>query len=249
MRHRQATRRLHQFRSYQYAVALQTRVRLMLVLAALLVYDIVLAIPDEVDLIWRRELGVSSAIFVLNRISVGMTVAFYILIDVNKVRHYPKHRLIPSHTSARCKSAITPYRSALIVQAAAARSSWSFMRFRTRSDRLQECVRPLQALASGHITHDMLVFSSMRVYAMSDRSILLAALVGVLGVAPLAVNLVGLRRDLYLGRITSDAMFPQWAISVESFFPLTHIFRGCALAVDVSEHAGFMYALLSARFA
>ena len=66
--------------------------------------------------------------------------------------------------------------------------------------------------------------------------------------APLAVNLVGLRRDLYLGRIKSDTMFPQWAISVESFFPLTHIFRGCALAVDVSEHAGFMYVLLSARF-
>ena len=44
-----------------------------------------------------------------------------------------------------------------------------------------------------HVAHMVLVFSSMRVYAMSSRSKLLAALVGVLSMVPVGTNAVCLQ--------------------------------------------------------
>ena len=44
-----------------------------------------------------------------------------------------------------------------------------------------------------HVAHIVLVFSSMRVYAMCDRSRLLAALVGILSMVPVATIAVRLR--------------------------------------------------------
>ena len=43
-----------------------------------------------------------------------------------------------------------------------------------------------------HIVHTVLVFSSMRTYAISNRSILLAALVGILSMVPVVTNAVRL---------------------------------------------------------
>ena len=41
-----------------------------------------------------------------------------------------------------------------------------------------------------HITHTVLVFSSMRTYAISNRSILLTALVGILSMVSVVTNAV-----------------------------------------------------------
>ena len=59
----------------------------MMVIAALLVYDFVLTIVDEVDFIWRQKLSVASAIFITNRVAVLLVVIFLILGEMNNVRH------------------------------------------------------------------------------------------------------------------------------------------------------------------
>ena len=43
-----------------------------------------------------------------------------------------------------------------------------------------------------HIAHTFLVFSSMRAYAISNRSILLAAVVGILSMVPVVTDAVRL---------------------------------------------------------
>ena len=45
----------------------------MLILVALLAYDSILMIDDEVELIWRRKLSTASVIFIINRIAVILT--------------------------------------------------------------------------------------------------------------------------------------------------------------------------------
>ena len=58
----------------------------MLILVALLPYDFILTIEDEVELIWRRKLSIASAVFITNRIAALLFVVQHILIDVNNVR-------------------------------------------------------------------------------------------------------------------------------------------------------------------
>ena len=53
---------------------------------ALFIYDFILTIEDEVELIWRRKLSIASAVFITNRIAASLIVAYSILIDVNDVR-------------------------------------------------------------------------------------------------------------------------------------------------------------------
>ena len=50
-----------------------------------LVYDYVLTIADEVDLIWCRKPSVASAIFITNRIAVLLIVMYTIMSDVDSV--------------------------------------------------------------------------------------------------------------------------------------------------------------------
>ena len=50
-----------------------------------LVYDSILTIPDEVDLIWRRKPSVASVIFVLNRMAILAIILFSVLEDVDNV--------------------------------------------------------------------------------------------------------------------------------------------------------------------
>ena len=51
-----------------------------------LVYDSMLTISDEVDLIWHRKPGIASIIFVLNRISAVFIVLFVVMDDFSSVR-------------------------------------------------------------------------------------------------------------------------------------------------------------------
>ena len=55
-------------------------------LAALLAYDSILTLPDEVDFIWLHKLSISSAVFITNRIAALLTVLYLILLDVGNVR-------------------------------------------------------------------------------------------------------------------------------------------------------------------
>ena len=38
-----------------------------MILLVLLLYDIVLTLPDEVDLVWRRRVSAATAVLILNR--------------------------------------------------------------------------------------------------------------------------------------------------------------------------------------
>ena len=58
----------------------------MLILAALLAYESILTIEDEVNLIWRRKLSIASALFIMNRIAASLIVVSIILFDVDNVR-------------------------------------------------------------------------------------------------------------------------------------------------------------------
>ena len=51
-----------------------------------LIYDSVLTIQDEVDLIWRRRPNVASMIFIMNRIAAITIVLYDVLEDVDNVR-------------------------------------------------------------------------------------------------------------------------------------------------------------------
>ena len=61
-----------------------------------LVYDYILTIADEVDLIWCRRLSVASAIFITNRIAVLLIVMYTIMSDVASVcdRLHMVHRCL-----------------------------------------------------------------------------------------------------------------------------------------------------------
>ena len=47
--------------------------------SVLLVYDSMLTLTDEVNLIWRRKLSAASAIFLMSRLSTVLIVIFMIL--------------------------------------------------------------------------------------------------------------------------------------------------------------------------
>ena len=53
-----------------------------------LIYDSILTIQDEVDLIWRRKPSVASVIFVLNRMAILAIILFSVLEDVDNVCHF-----------------------------------------------------------------------------------------------------------------------------------------------------------------
>ena len=55
-------------------------------LLALLGYDFVLTLSDEVELIWRRKFSVASVIFVLNRATALLTCALLSMAISNPVR-------------------------------------------------------------------------------------------------------------------------------------------------------------------
>ena len=55
-----------------------------------------------------------------------------------------------------------------------------------------------------HIAHTVLAFSSMRTYAISNRSILLAALVGMLSMVPFVTNAVCLDPESDSARKMAD---------------------------------------------
>ena len=57
------------------------------VLVALLAYDALLTIIDEVKCIWRRRFSIVSAIFIINRISALLSILDVMLGDVSNVRH------------------------------------------------------------------------------------------------------------------------------------------------------------------
>ena len=57
----------------------------MLILVALVVYDSILTIEDEVELIWRRKLSIASAVFITNRIGASLFVVNYIFINLDNV--------------------------------------------------------------------------------------------------------------------------------------------------------------------
>ena len=57
------------------------------VLVALLAYDTLLTILDEVKLIWRHRFSIVSAIFIINRIAALLYILDVMLGDVNNVRH------------------------------------------------------------------------------------------------------------------------------------------------------------------
>ena len=57
-----------------------------MILVALLAYDFILPIDDEVKLIWRRKLSIASALFITNRIAASLLVMYGNLIDVDNVR-------------------------------------------------------------------------------------------------------------------------------------------------------------------
>ena len=60
----------------------------MLILVALLAYDSILTIEDEVELIWRRNLSIASALFITNRVAASLVVVYNILNDVDNVRTF-----------------------------------------------------------------------------------------------------------------------------------------------------------------
>ena len=76
-----------------------------------------------------------------------------------------------------------------------------------------------------HVAHTALVFSSMRVYAMSNRSVVLAALVGILSMVPIVGNAVclivnGLIQKM-ADRFAVSGIFPEsrrcsWLLSFEA---------------------------------
>ena len=53
-----------------------------------LLYDSILTIPDEVDLIWRRRLSAASVIFILNRVGLALSVVSAIMGMINTVRQH-----------------------------------------------------------------------------------------------------------------------------------------------------------------
>ena len=53
-----------------------------------LIYDSILTIQDEVDLIWRGKPSVASVIFVLNRMAILAIILFSVLEDVDNVCHF-----------------------------------------------------------------------------------------------------------------------------------------------------------------
>ena len=55
-----------------------------------------------------------------------------------------------------------------------------------------------------HIAHTVLVFSSMRTYAISNRSILLAAIVGILSMVPVVTDAVRLDSESVSARKMAD---------------------------------------------
>ena len=55
-----------------------------------------------------------------------------------------------------------------------------------------------------HIAHTVLVFSSMRIYAISNRSILLAAIVGILSMVPVVTDSVCLDPESVSARKMAD---------------------------------------------
>ena len=57
------------------------------VLVALLAYDTLLTILDEVKLIWRHRFSIVSAIFIINRIAALLSILDVLLFDVDSVRH------------------------------------------------------------------------------------------------------------------------------------------------------------------
>ena len=52
---------------------------------ALLIYDSLLTIADEVELIWRRKLTAASALFILNRFTLLSYVAWAVVAHIDSV--------------------------------------------------------------------------------------------------------------------------------------------------------------------
>ena len=58
----------------------------MLIPVALLAYESILTIEDEVELIWRRKLSIASVVFITNRIAASLYVVYGVLVDIDDVR-------------------------------------------------------------------------------------------------------------------------------------------------------------------
>lgn len=56
-----------------------------------LVYDTLLTMSDEVDLIWRRKWSAASVIFIMNRVALVFTAIAAILSSINTVRRQPSN--------------------------------------------------------------------------------------------------------------------------------------------------------------
>ena len=56
-----------------------------------LLYDSMLTMSDEVDLIWRRKLSAASVIFVMNRVGLVFAIIATILNPINTVRRQPSN--------------------------------------------------------------------------------------------------------------------------------------------------------------
>ena len=59
----------------------------MSILVALLAYDTLSTIPDEVELVWRHKFSVVSAIFIMSRIAALLFILNVLLFAVDSVRH------------------------------------------------------------------------------------------------------------------------------------------------------------------
>ena len=76
-----------------------------------LLYDSILTMPDEVDLIWRRKLSAASIIFIVNRVALVVSVILAILGTINTVRQVSNVELllpfIPALVVSRLQTSYT----------------------------------------------------------------------------------------------------------------------------------------------
>lgn len=162
----------------------------MFILVALLTYDSLLTVEDEVELIWRRKLSIASTVFIINRIAASLFVVCSILSDVDNVRR--AFRIDHYHLTARL--------GVSSLELLASQSSRSASQLSTHYGLVRDggafalnC-SGLQVdswlLVMIHIAHTVLGFASMRTYAISDRSILLAVVVGILSMVPVVTDTV-----------------------------------------------------------
>ena len=157
-----------------------------------LVYELILTAGDEIDLIWRRTPTAASVIFVMNRISSVLIALSVALKSINSVRQCPRFEILLAHRRLVVSSSNVDTATREVQQTC--HRCPRILGYQIVQEVLPiavaACTSSERSRAMAGLLTKSLVFSSMRVYAICDRSISLASLVGVLGVVPIATNIV-----------------------------------------------------------